>query len=355
MYDLIIVGGGPAGATLARLLGNKYKILLLEKRDFKKSNLPVNQKCCGGLLAPDAQKMLATLGLGIPSSVLISPQIFAVRTIDAQNKIERFYQRHYININREKFDIWLLSLIPESVDIGTECKYRSHRIWNGNISVKYSYHGREFEEKTKILVGADGGSSNVRRESFNSFQMPKKYTAIQEWFEKKDDFPFYGAIFDQQITDFYSWTIPKENYTIVGTALEKSKSTNGKFELLIQKLQAYGYKSGKSVRKNSAIILRPTRIKHLYTGEGNIALIGEAAGFISPSSAEGISYALKSALLLAKSLEDGLAGFNHQYRIAAKPIMKNIYMKNLKCPFMYKNFFRKQIMKSGLKSLIIYK
>ena len=32
MYDVAIIGGGPAGATLARLIGNQYKVLLIEKR-----------------------------------------------------------------------------------------------------------------------------------------------------------------------------------------------------------------------------------------------------------------------------------------------------------------------------------
>jgi len=34
MYDIVIVGGGPAGSTLARLVGDRYRVLLLEKRSF---------------------------------------------------------------------------------------------------------------------------------------------------------------------------------------------------------------------------------------------------------------------------------------------------------------------------------
>jgi flavin-dependent dehydrogenase len=120
MYDLIIVGAGPAGATLARLLGKNNKILLLDRRRMDRSgSLGMKEgleKCCGGLIAPDAQQMLAKMGLGVPRGVLVGPQLFTVRTIDVRNRLERHYQRHYINIDREKFDSWLVSLIPSGVD-----------------------------------------------------------------------------------------------------------------------------------------------------------------------------------------------------------------------------------------------
>jgi flavin-dependent dehydrogenase len=65
MYDIAIIGAGPAGSTLARLLVESYKILLVDKRPLDENpegNFP--GKCCGGLLAPDAQAMLLKMGLG---------------------------------------------------------------------------------------------------------------------------------------------------------------------------------------------------------------------------------------------------------------------------------------------------
>lgn len=118
MYDIAIIGGGPAGATLARLIGKKYKVLLIDKRQLLESNAKKSSmKCCGGLLSPDAQKLLAKLGLGIPKDIMVDPQIFVVRTIDMHNKTEKYYQRFYFNLDREKFDKWLLSLVPPEVDI----------------------------------------------------------------------------------------------------------------------------------------------------------------------------------------------------------------------------------------------
>ena len=66
-YDAIIVGAGPAGSTLARLLPKDWKILLIDGR------VP-GGKPCGGLLAPDAQKALARFDLTLPKAVLVDPR-----------------------------------------------------------------------------------------------------------------------------------------------------------------------------------------------------------------------------------------------------------------------------------------
>ena len=204
MYDIVIVGGGPAGATLARLLGSKFKILLLEKRDFGNKSCFTQEKCCGGLLDPDAQLMLARFGLGIPSSVLLSPQLFAVRTLDFDNSLERYYQRHYINIDRQAFDKWLESIIPSGVNIVNASVFKTLRHENGSITVIFSKNGREYEEKAKIVIGADGAFSRVRELEFGGRPKPKLYISIQEWFETRQNADYYGAIFDSEITDFYS-------------------------------------------------------------------------------------------------------------------------------------------------------
>jgi flavin-dependent dehydrogenase len=109
MYDIAIIGSGPAGVNLARLIGNKYKILLLDKRGLDQEKFQISdEKCCGGLLAPDAQKIIAKLCLGIPKNILVNPQLFAVRAIDLTNNLDRLYQRFYINLDRKKFDKWLI-------------------------------------------------------------------------------------------------------------------------------------------------------------------------------------------------------------------------------------------------------
>lgn len=114
LYDIAIIGTGPAGATLARLLHPKYKIIAIDKKNPHGDGF---QKPCGGLICTDAQKALASFDLTLPKDVLVDPQIFAVKTIDLKNKLIRHYQRFYINMDRHKFDLWLESLLPKTVEL----------------------------------------------------------------------------------------------------------------------------------------------------------------------------------------------------------------------------------------------
>jgi geranylgeranyl reductase len=353
MYDIAIIGAGPAGATLARLLGNNYRVLLLERRELIKPEVGCFQKCCGGLIAPDAQHMLAKLGLGVPKEILVGPQLFTVRTIDIQNNIEKYYQRNYINIDRERFDRWLVSLIPPSVDIRCGALFKGLSIKEDTIEIRYKHDGNDYTEKVKYLAGADGAHSTLRRQIAPG-PFRRSYISVQEWFDAGESQPFFSAIFDSDITDFYCWTIPKEDSILVGAAILPNGNVNERFSLLKERLIKRGYRLEKSQKKNGAFILRPQSTKQVFLGKGNIFLIGEAAGWISPTSAEGLSYAFRSALALSKSIQQNSENIIRQYFKNTTDLRMNIIQKNLKAPFMYNPHLRKMVMRSGLLSMDIW-
>lgn len=352
MFDVAIVGAGPAGATLARLIGKTHKVLLIDKRELdieQRDNSVV--KCCGGLVAPDAQQVLAELGMGLPRDVLVGPQLFSVRTIDLNSSIERYYQRFYINIDREKFDRWLISLIPSCVDSRFGCVFKDIEVGEQGAVIKFTQDGKEFREHARFVVGADGAFSMIRRMISYKSSLPPRYISIQEWYEVDDVLPYFSAIFDDDTTDFYSWTIPKENSLLIGSALKLGDDVSTKFETLKKKLLEYGYRFDKKVKREGAFILRPQSMKHTFTGRGRIALLGEAAGWISPSSAEGLSYAFRSAVALAQSLVSITDTTLEDYRKRTEGIRMNILIKNLKSPFMYNPHIRKIVMATGIQSL----
>lgn len=353
MYDVVIVGAGPAGANLARIIANQYKVLLIDKRDLGNEN-PRNHanKCCGGLLAPDAQKIIAKLGLWLPRDILVNPQLFSVRAIDLTNNLERLYQRFYFNMDREKFDRWLVSIVPSIVDKKFNSFFKSYAEIPGGYEIRYVYNRQEISAKTKLIVGADGANSGLRKSiNKDNITSPKKYISIQEWYECSSYMPYFTAIFDEEISDFYSWVIPKENCLLLGSALKPRDNTWEKYDSLKAKLTQLGFHFRNKLKTESAFIYRPEKVSQLYLGREGIALVGEAAGAISPSSAEGISYALKSSLYLGQSLEQGTDGFLDRYEKKARDIKLNLFIKNLKSPAMYHPFLRQLAMKSGFQSI----
>lgn len=354
MYDVVIVGAGPAGATLARLLGHRLKILVIDKRQLLEKGSSVrSEKSCGGLIAPDAQQMLARFGLGVPKEILTGPQIFTVRTMDIQNDFERYYQRHYININREKFDKWLVSLIPSEVHIASGAILKSFETVNDVIKVQYTREGKEQTVYTKLLAGADGAFSTVRRKLSPVTPAPKTYITIQEFYQTDSSYPYFSAIFDDEITDFYSWTIPKNDLLVLGTAVSPKNQPYEKFLALKNKLFSKGFKFGSCVKRTGSYLLRPGRLNEICLGKGNVALIGEAAGWISPSSAEGLSYAFRSANALADAIQAQPDNIIAEYERNTRSLRMNIRLKLLKSPVMYHSFLRKIAMKSGFMSIDI--
>ena len=356
MFDLAIIGAGPAGATLARLIGKSYRVLLVDKRSFSDVSKPFSaRKCCGGLLAPDAQRMLSELGLGLPKRVLQGPQLFVVKAIDIQQRLERYYQRHYINMDRQEFDSWLLSMVPSNVDTRINCRFKSYSSEGDFFKLKFAQGDRTYIEKARILIGADGASSRVRLQTSHGCSFPRKYLAVQEWVESSNSLPYFMSIFDWKITDYYCWTIPKGDYLVIGAALQPKENPSEKFKLLKETLRSSGFEFGKTVWREGAYILRPMKTKHLLTGKDGIVFLGEAAGWISPSSAEGISYALRSACALSEALYTTPEGFEKRYRKKTISLRMNIFLKIMKSPFIFNPTLRKIVMKSGLQSVKMYR
>lgn len=353
MYDIAIVGAGPAGSTLARLLGSRYRVLLADRRElgrpFERGTLA---KPCGGLLAPAAQAQLARQGLGVPADVIAGPQLFAVRALDAVADLERLYQRFYINVDREAFDRWLVSLVPDTTEtaFGWTLKSLTHDEEGPFLEFATS-QGGTVGVRARMVIGADGASSLVRRLGFPDAASPRRYSAIQGEFSLLGADPYYGSIFDSTLTDFYGWSIPKGDRLLLGAAFPSEAGVPEKFARLVERAREFGFGFGEELSRSSASVLRPAGLHELCPGAGNVLLAGEAAGFISPSSAEGISFALRSASALASALEPALPGAAVRYRTAAWPIALSVQGKALKSWAVYGRTARRAIMRSGVGSI----
>lgn len=342
IYDFIVCGAGPAGAAFAMTAPKSLNILLLDGS--------VNPKPCGGLLAPDAQKALASFELTLPKDILVDPQIFSVRTIDMKTNAVRRYQRMYINVDRDKFDKWMISQSVENVDVQKSKLVSCIKTDNGFEAVYKDESGREFTAKSRYIVGADGANSFVRRTFFPKLKT-RQYVAIQQWFniDENTPDPFYSCIFDPETSGCCSWSIYKDNYVIFGGAYEPEHCRE-RFEKQKAKLKNFGLDLKEPVKTEGCMVLRPSSPASFCTGKDGVFLIGEAAGFISPSSLEGISCAINSAVALSDAIKAG-GNIHKSYSRNVLKLKAKLLGKNLKCPFMYNPLLRNIVMKSGISAL----
>lgn len=357
MYDVIIVGGGPAGSVFARRLNGKYKALLIDRKKPQGGF----EKPCGGLLAPRAQQALASFGDTLPKELLADPQIFAVKTIDCKTGLIRHYPREYVNVDRRKFDEWLLAKIGKNVEreIATATEIKKT-----DDGYEVAYRTEENQVKTataKYLVGADGANSLVRKFILGKDNW-RRYMSIQERFVDLNEKPFYACVLDPEITDCYSWALVKDGIFIFGGAYPEKTAKDGFEKQKIRLEKEYGFKFGEPIKREACFVLRPKNAKSFFFGKDGVFLIGESAGLVSPSGLEGISSALLSGSYLADSFNENDGG---RYEVNAENIKKSyvkkvrkikgrLLLKLLKCPPMYNPFLRKFVMKSGLTSIPVF-
>ncbi|MCF0134997.1 MAG: FAD-dependent monooxygenase [Lachnospiraceae bacterium] len=366
-------------SAVAMYAEESLRILVVEKRHIlDETRLYDNVKCCGGILDDTAQKTLSRMKLALDEGVITTPQIFSVRAVDCVSRRQRRYARNYLNIDRPKFDRMLLQKAASraNVDImeGTLCTDFTESKDSVAVALK-TEEGAVEVVMTRYLVGADGAQSLVRRRLIKEsgkkpLRDPAVYVSLQEWYDADRHLPYYMALFDRKVTDYYGWVIPKEGpngpQILVGAAMPQKglakKDAHERFKQLKLDLTEMGMDLSKPVGRMGAVNLRPKAWGSVWTGEGRVFLCGEAAAIISPSSSEGISFALRSGVKLAQALnylkkKNKNKEYSHaemirgRYLTALLPLKVSIALKTFKSPFMYHPLLRNLIFISGLTSI----
>jgi len=315
-YNVIIVGAGPAGTTLAYELARKgIKVLLLEKE-----RLPRYKVCAGGVSVKAANL------LGFDISSVVEATIYGVRiTYQVGNIGTRLYHQPLAYaVMRDKFDYLLTQKAKEAGATVLDGREVTQIRWHSEgVSVQTS-------RKTftaRIVVGADGAYSVVA-ESAGLMRNATLSTALQaEIPVSPDKLVNWDSIVEIDVGHLqgvYGWVFPKRDHLSIGvTRVNQAKKLAPYYEQLLASLNLNG---SKLPQPKSHLI--PFRKMGMPIQQGKVLLLGDAAGLASPLTGEGIYYAIKSAKLAApvilRYLEGDASDLQDYGRVVDEQLMPNL-------------------------------
>jgi len=308
-YKVAVIGGGPSGACAAEIFAQEKGIdtVLIERKMD-------NAKPCGGAIP------LCMIGeFDIPESTvdrkvrkmkLISPTNVEVDIGDTLQPNEyigmcrREILDKYLRDRAISYGAEAIQGLVTKIDVPADHK---------ESESKYTLHYQEFTEgsaagtpKTMdvdVVIGADGANSRVAKAmdagEYNfaiAFQERIKITEEQMTFYEEMAEMYVG---DDVSPDFYGWVFPKYDHVGVGTGTVVNRPAIKQYQKAIRDRAGDKIAGGKIIKVEAHPIpehYRPRRV------QGRMALVGDAAGYVTKCSGEGIYFAAKSGRMAAEAI-----------------------------------------------------
>ncbi|KAG2254327.1 hypothetical protein Bca4012_057852 [Brassica carinata] len=304
-----VIGGGPAGGAAAETLaqGGIETILIERKMD--------NCKPCGGAIplcmVGEFNLPLDIIDRRVTKMKMISPSNIAV-------DIGRTLKEHeYIGmVRREVLDQYLRERAEKSgatVINGLFLKMDLPEEWDSPYVLHYTEYdgktGATGQKKTMevdAVIGADGANSRVAK-SIGAGDYDYAI-AFQERIRIPDDkMTYYEDLAEMYVgddvsPDFYGWVFPKCDHVAVGTGTVTHKGDIKKFQLATRNRAKDKILGGKIIRVEAHPIPEHPRPRRLSK---RVALVGDAAGYVTKCSGEGIYFAAKSGRMCAEAIVEG--------------------------------------------------
>ncbi|MFE6689453.1 geranylgeranyl reductase family protein [Streptomyces sp. NPDC057743] len=289
VWDVVVVGGGPAGASAAHAAAcTGRRVLLLEKAE-----LPRYKTCGGGIIGPSRDSLPP--GFQLP----LRDRVHAV-TFSLNGRLARTRRSKHMLfglINRPEFDA---ALVESAKEAGA-------RVRTGVTVSRVEQHGVNVPDRRTVavvlgdgevvlaraVVGADGSASRIgahvgvkvdQVDLGLEAEIPVPETVAEDWAGRVliDWGPMPGS---------YGWVFPKGDTLTVGviSARGEGAATKRYLEDFIGRLGLAGFEP-----KISSGHLTRCRADDSPLSRGRVLVCGDAAGLLEPWTREGISFALRS-------------------------------------------------------------
>jgi len=294
IFDILIVGGGPAGSTLAYCLKNSgLKIGILDKAEFPR------QKICAGWVTPEVMRVLNIDLEDYARNCVLQPiQGFRISML-GQQQVESHYPDEPVSygIRRYEFDNYLLQrcgaeILPKAAFKNMQ---RNDKGWIINEQIQ-----------AKLVVGAGGHYCPVARAIDAKGESELNVVAQEAEFEMtaaqkqnctiKEDVP---ELFFTPDLMGYGWVFRKGDYLNIGLGREDKSKLSSHVKEFCDYLTRIGKIPDDITEKYNghAYLLYNHALRHMIADQ--VLLIGDAAGLAYPQSGEGIRPAIESAMLAA--------------------------------------------------------
>ncbi len=310
MLRVAVIGGGPSGSCAAEILAKAgIKTWIFERKLD-------NAKPCGGAIP-----LCMVSEFDLPDSI-IDRKVRNMRMISPSNRevdisLDKVYGKsedEYIGMcRREVMDAFMRNRAAElgaNLINGLVTKIDTGSNRQGPYTLTYSdFSSGDTTGETKtlevdLIIGADGANSRVAKAmdagDYNvaiAFQerikLPEKemsyYEDLAEMYVGTDVSP-----------DFYGWVFPKYDHVAVGTGtMQKNQSLIKSLQVGVRNRAKKRLANGEVIKVEAHPIPEHPRPRRVV---GRMALVGDAAGYVTKSSGEGIYFAAKSGRMCAEEI-----------------------------------------------------
>tara|TARA_Y100000310_G_scaffold342898_1_gene448134 strand:+ start:1700 stop:2791 length:1092 start_codon:yes stop_codon:yes gene_type:complete len=285
--NIAIIGAGPVGSHAARLLCEKgHSVSLLEQHATVGS--PIQ---CTGLLTSTFDEF------NIPMSRFLVNRTKNI-VVKTPSRFVHFSNQNEYVVCRRKFDIYMVN---RAVDAGASLFLNHHfvkRNGSKSILVKDKTEGKVKEIHFDAIIGADGPLSKTAKE-FGLYSDRTFYHGVQATVRGDFDKDTFVAQFGNNIAPgLFAWVVPEDDSTArvgLGTLQASANSYFNKF------LEVNGWTDKIAIQSGLVPLYNPNQV---VAGD-SCYLLGDAAGQVKATTLGGIIPGMKSAEVLAASIDAG--------------------------------------------------